>query len=110
MRALWRPNESGWTCAIRTVFFCWETVEMKSIGKHLGRLLRFIDDKCGVSTVEYALIVVAVIGVVGVGAASLSGAFDTLFTNLTTEIAGASEAVSDAASGAPAAAPAATPG
>ena len=79
---------------------------MKSIGKHLGRLLRFIDDKCGVSTVEYALIVVAVIGVVGVGAASLSGAFDTLFTDLTTQIADASDAVSTAAQGGPAPAPA----
>ena len=79
---------------------------MKSIGKHLGRLLRFIDDKWGVSTVEYALIVVAVIGVVGVGAAALSGAFDTLFTNLTDEIADASATVSTAAQGGPAPAPA----
>ena len=78
---------------------------MKSIGKHLGRLLRFIDDKWGVSTVEYALIVVAVIGVVGVGAASLSGAFDTLFDDLTDEIAAASATVSTAAQGGPAPAP-----
>ena len=75
---------------------------MKSIGKHLGRLLRFIDDKWGVSTVEYALIVVAVIGVVGVGAAALSGAFTTLFADLTTEIAAASDDVSTAATGGPA--------
>ena len=72
---------------------------MNLIGKQLGRFLRFIDDKHGVSTVEYALIVVAVIGVVGVGAASLSGAFDTLFEDLTAEIAAASETVADATDG-----------
>ena len=82
---------------------------MKSIGKHLGRLLRFIDDKCGVSTVEYALIVVAVIGVVGVGAASLSGAFDTLFTDLTTQIADSTTTVSTAAGGGSTPAPAPAP-
>ena len=72
---------------------------MKSIGKHLGRLLRFIDDKYGVSTVEYALIVVAVIGVVGVGAAALSTAFDDLFTDLSEQINDASDTVSTAAGG-----------
>lgn len=74
---------------------------MKSIGKHLGRSLRFIDDKCGVSTVEYALIVVAVIGVVGVGAAALSTAFDDLFDDLSTQINDASDTVSTAAKGGP---------
>ena len=82
---------------------------MKSIGKHLGRLLRFIDDKCGVSTVEYALIVVAVIGVVGVGAAALSGAFETLFEDLTEQIENASDDVSTAAGGGTTPAPAAAP-
>ena len=72
---------------------------MDLIGKQLGRFLRFIDDKYGVSTVEYALIVVAVIGVVGVGAAALSDAFDSLFEDLTEQIEDASETVADATDG-----------
>ena len=69
---------------------------MNLIGKQLGRFLRFIDDKYGVSTVEYALIVVAVIGVVGVGATALSGAFDTLFDDLTQQIEDAADTVATA--------------
>ena len=72
---------------------------MKSFGKFVGRFLRFVDDRYGVSTVEYALIVVAVIGVVGVGATALSGAFETLFEDLTEEIAGATDDVATNASG-----------
>ncbi len=72
---------------------------MNLIGKQLGRFLRFIDDKYGVSTVEYALIVVAVIGVVGVGATALSGAFDSLFEDLTEQIEAASDTVADATDG-----------
>ena len=60
---------------------------MKSISRKAGRFLSFIHDKSGVSAVEYALIVVAVIAIVGVGAATLGDAFGTLFTNLQTELA-----------------------
>ena len=42
----------------------------------------FRRDTRGVSTVEYALIVVAVIAIVGGGATMLSGSFGTLFTSL----------------------------
>ena len=53
---------------------------------------RFIRDRRGVSTVEYALIVVAVIAIVGVVAANLSGAFTDLFDDLTAEMnAGAAD-------------------
>ena len=49
----------------------------------------FLKDSRGVSTVEYALIVVAVVAIVGGAAVMLSGQFETLFralgTNLATE-------------------------
>ena len=61
--------------------------------KFLESALRFVRDRAGVSTVEYALIVVAVIAIVGMGAGMLSGAFGTLFTNLDTQMDGAPAAV-----------------
>ena len=63
----------------------------------------FLLDRHGVSTVEYALIVVAIIAIVGVVAAQLSGAFDLLMDDLEGEMTAATDAVSDAA--APAADP-----
>ena len=45
-----------------------------------------VADRRGVSTVEYALIVVAVIGIVGAVAATMSDAFDDLFSGLTSEM------------------------
>lgn len=62
---------------------------MKSIGKLLSRILRFMDEKFGVSTVEYALIVVAVVGIVGGSAALMSDAFTDLFTDLQAELSSA---------------------
>ena len=59
---------------------------MKQAGKLLRRVLEYIEDRTGVSTVEYALIVVAVIAIVGAGAGVLSGAFTDMFTELKTQI------------------------
>ena len=59
---------------------------MKSISSHAGRFLRFLQDKAGVSAVEYALIIVAVIAVMGFGATALTGGFQDLFTDLQTEL------------------------
>lgn len=61
--------------------------------KFLEPVLCFVCDRAGVSTVEYALIVVAVIAIVGAGAGMLAGAFDTLFTNLDTQMDAAPAAV-----------------
>ena len=60
--------------------------------------LGFGKDERGASMVEYALMVVAIIVVVGAGVAVLQGGFDTLFADLTSELAGAVAAVSTAAS------------
>ena len=46
----------------------------------------FLKDSRGVSTVEYALIVVAVVAIVGTGAVFLGGQFETLFDTLKTEL------------------------
>ena len=48
----------------------------------LERLRAFASDTRGVSTVEYALIVVAVAAIVGAGAAVLGGTFKGIFTGL----------------------------
>ena len=53
------------------------------IGRAAGRIRDFFAESRAVSTVEYALIVVAVIAIVGIGAGMLSGAFKGLFTDLT---------------------------
>lgn len=50
----------------------------------------------GVSTVEYALILVAVVGIVAGGAVMLGGDFQQLFTDLGDEI-GRAEAIGQAA-------------
>ena len=59
---------------------------MKSIGELLSRILRIVDGKFGVSTVEYALVVVAVVGIVSANAAPMSDAFTGLFTDLSDEL------------------------
>ena len=43
---------------------------------------RFLADLRGVSTVEYALIVVGIIGIVGAAVVLLGGAFDEMFDQL----------------------------
>lgn len=58
-------------------------MELKNLAAKLGVLVtRYAADLRGVSTVEYALIVVAIIGIVGAAAGILGGAFDTLFDDL----------------------------
>lgn len=59
----------------------------RTLRQLMGRIRSFIVDSRGVSTVEYALIVVAVVAVVGGGAAVLSGAFGDLFETIETDIA-----------------------
>ena len=68
---------------------------MKSLGRQLGRVLRFIEDKTGVSAVEYSLIIVAVIAIIGAGAVMLGDAFEGLFTGLSDEMGGAASVVQD---------------
>ena len=70
---------------------------MKSFGRQLGRVLRFIEDKTGVSAVEYSLIIVAVIAIIGAGAAVLGGAFDKLFKDLSGDMSTAASVVAKAA-------------
>lgn len=53
------------------------------------RLLRFPGDRRGVSTVEYALIIVAVIGVIVAVSAVLGTAFNDLFNDLSDELGNA---------------------
>ena len=51
-----------------------------------SRMVAFLIDPRAVSTVEYALIVVAVVGIVGVGAATLGDTFNTMFDTLGSRI------------------------
>lgn len=59
---------------------------MKFIRKQFCRMsaraAKFAADLRGVSTVEYALIVVGIIGIVGAGVVLLGGAFTQMFTEL----------------------------
>ncbi len=61
-----------------------------------ARVVRFRDDIRGVSTVEYALIVVAIIAVVAVAAGLLGDAFTTTFQDLSDRMTDAAEEVSSA--------------
>lgn len=51
-----------------------------------SRVGAFLKDSRGVSTVEYALIVVAVVAIVGAAAVMLGGQFDELFETLGKEL------------------------
>ena len=51
--------------------------------------VRFLLDARGVSTVEYALLVVGIIGIVAVGVAALSGAFTGMFATLSDRLTAA---------------------
>ncbi len=59
---------------------------------------RFLADLRGVSSVEYALIVVAIIAIVGIGAATLGDAFEGMFDDLSDRMTAAAGEVSSAAS------------
>ena len=61
------------------------------------QVVRFRDDIRGVSTVEYALIVVAVIAIVGVAAGLLGDAFTSTFQDLSERMTDAAGDVSSAA-------------
>ena len=61
------------------------------------QVVRFRDDIRGVSTVEYALIVVAVIAIVGVAAGLLGDAFTSTFQDLSERMTDAADEVSSAA-------------
>ena len=58
--------------------------------------IRFVKDARGVSTVEYALIVVAIIAVVAVAAGLLGDAFTSTFEDLSERMTDAAEEVSSA--------------
>ena len=76
---------------------------MEFLQMHLYRpvafVRRFLGERRGVSTVEYALIVVAVIAIIGVVAAQMSEAFQDLFTNLAAEMTTGVAEVADAGGG-----------
>ncbi|MCY4028182.1 MAG: Flp family type IVb pilin [Acidobacteria bacterium] len=59
---------------------------MQKLGHRLGRVLRFVKDKSGVSAVEYALIAVAVIAIVGVGVATMGTAFKGMFVEASVQL------------------------
>ena len=61
-----------------------------------ARVVRFRDDIRGVSTVEYALIVVAIIAIVAVAAGLLGGAFEATFEDLSERMTNAAGQVSSA--------------
>lgn len=60
-----------------------------------GRIRSFVVDRAAVSTVEYALIVVAVIAIVGGAGVMLSGSFETLFTELGTDLTAEADALGE---------------
>ena len=65
-------------------------IDLNSVGRFAtdalcrvaAKVRAFLGDTRGVSTVEYALIVVAVVAIIGVAAAVLNTAFDELFGDL----------------------------
>ena len=61
-----------------------------------AQAMRFLLDVRGVSTVEYALIVVAIIAVVAVAAGLLGDAFTSTFEDLSERMTDAAEDVSSA--------------
>lgn len=60
------------------------------------KALGFGKDERGASMVEYALMVVAIVAIVGVGVTVLQGGLDTLFTDLSGELVDAVDDVTDA--------------
>ena len=58
----------------------------KFVSNMAARLTAFVADLRGVSTVEYALMVVAIIAAVALAAGFLGDAFEELFKDLSTEM------------------------
>lgn len=52
-------------------------------------VVRFLHDVRGVSTVEYALLVVGIIGIVAIGVGALTGAFTGMFQTLSDRLTAA---------------------
>ena len=59
---------------------------MEKVKSRFGRFLQLLKDRTGVSTVEYALITVTVIAIIGSGAAILSGGFKDMFTDVEAQL------------------------
>ena len=59
---------------------------MKTLKELARRAFAYFTDRTGVSTVEYALILVAVIAIVGVAGLTLQDQFKDLFTDLGKQI------------------------
>ncbi|MDD9961691.1 MAG: Flp family type IVb pilin [Gammaproteobacteria bacterium] len=72
---------------------------METIKLQWRKLRDYLAATSGVSTVEYALIVVAVIAIVGVGVASLGGSFNNLFDELASDMAKAASITASKATG-----------
>lgn len=71
---------------------------LKSLIRRIqARAMCFLLDVRGVSTVEYALIVVAIIAILGVAATMLGDAFETTFEDLSDRMTNAAGQVSAAA-------------
>ena len=71
---------------------------METMRAKWRKFREYLMETSGVSTVEYALIVVAVIAIVGVGVATLGDAFNDLFTDLSSEMGKAASVAMDKAS------------
>ena len=57
--------------------------------------LRFVRESKAVSTVEYAMLVIAVIAIVVAAAGAMTGAFNTLFDTVTEEIGDGADAITE---------------
>ena len=68
----------------------------RTLGHAIVSVKCFLFDRRGVSTVEYALIVVAIIAIVGVVAAQLDTAFGGLMTDLVAQLEEATDDVAAA--------------
>ena len=65
------------------------------LGNAIGRILGVLDDRKGVSSLEYAIVAVAVLGGLTAVIASISTDVSTLFTDLKTAIHNALPAASN---------------
>ena len=72
---------------------------METIKLQWRKLRDYLAATSGVSTVEYALIVVAVIAIVGVGVISLGNSFNELFGDLSNEMKAAASVTMSKAGG-----------
>ena len=71
----------------------------RTLGHAIVSVKCFLLDRRGVSTVEYALIVVAVIAIVGAVSGQMSGAFDALVAGLEADLETATDDLGDLGGG-----------